>query len=238
VLGEWTAISLADLPKGFTGAFNVIQMKCRKAKNFRYLVQKLAVTDQLLGKFDGFERLVVGNCCDCLDVRVAIFLFRCEFAPNTVDQLAVAGISVCRCQQNCLRDCAIDHQRRLRSSSRFMPVDPSSVAANDATATHSPGVPQFEIWRAAGVQVLVTGRVELTNEKLKAEFFVWDVATGKVLAQAYVGRPDERLQISHAISSIIYDFARGNPRYVRFPAKHSLAWRSCVAVMNSPSPGA
>jgi len=80
----------------------------------------------------------------------------------------------------------------LRRSGRFMPVDSSSGAANDATSTLSPGVPQFEIWRTAGVQLLVTGRVELTNEKLKAEFFVWDVATGQfILAQTYVGRLDE-----------------------------------------------
>ena len=84
-----------------------------------------------------------------------------------------------------------------------MPVDPSSLTANDATSTLSPGLPQFEIWRGAGVQVLVTGRVELTNEKLKAEFFVCDVATGQVvLAQAQVGRPDEWLQISHAVTSV------------------------------------
>ena len=94
----------------------------------------------------------------------------------------------------------------LRSSGRFRAVDPSSVAANDTTASHSPGLPQFEIWRAAGVQVLVTGRIELTDEKLKAEFFVWDVATGQLIqAQAFGGLPDEWLQISHGMSSVIYE---------------------------------
>lgn len=101
----------------------------------------------------------------------------------------------------------------LGSTGRFKPVNVSATVAKEAAGVPSQRVPDFALWRAAGAQVLVTGRVVLTGEKLKAELFVWDVATGQTLAaQALVTRLDEWRQISDAMASVIYERCVGEKR--------------------------
>jgi TolB protein len=101
----------------------------------------------------------------------------------------------------------------LRGSGRFTPIHPSAIVARGTATARSRAVPQFGIWREAGAQVLVTGRTIWRDGKLKSEFFIWDVVTGQAIqGQVYVSGAEEWLQISHAISGVIYERFVGEKR--------------------------
>jgi TolB protein len=51
--------------------------------------------------------------------------------------------------------------------------------------------PQFEAWKAAGVQALVIGRVSRDGGRLRAEFRLWDVVAGQQIdGQQYFTDPN------------------------------------------------
>lgn len=91
----------------------------------------------------------------------------------------------------------------LRRSGYFAPVEtarfPDRAPAFDTA-------PQFEAWRTAGVQGLVTGRV--TREaggRVKAEFRLWDIASGQqITGQQYFTEPNNWRRIGHIISDAVF----------------------------------
>jgi TolB protein len=91
----------------------------------------------------------------------------------------------------------------LRRSGYFVPVDkarfPDKAPPFDAA-------PQFEAWKATGVQGLVTGRVTRDpSGRLKAEFRLWDVVSGQQIAgQQYFTDPNNWRRIGHIISDAVY----------------------------------
>lgn len=96
----------------------------------------------------------------------------------------------------------------LKRSGYFQPIDkarhPDRNPAFDA-------VPQFDAWRAAGVQGLVTGRVSRDGSgRLKAEFRLWDVVTGEQIdGQQYFTDPNNTRRVGHIISDAIYSKVTG-----------------------------
>ncbi|HSP24031.1 MAG TPA: Tol-Pal system beta propeller repeat protein TolB [Saliniramus sp.] len=94
-------------------------------------------------------------------------------------------------------------ENNLRRSGYFAPVAttsfPDRAPAFDAA-------PQFEAWRNAGVQGLVTGRV--TREaggRIKAEFRLWDIASGtQITGQQYFTDPNNWRRIAHIISDAVF----------------------------------
>jgi hypothetical protein len=101
----------------------------------------------------------------------------------------------------------------LRASGRFTPVDltNSSVPASPFLA-----LPPFDAWRSAGVQVLIRGRIRLADGKLTTEFFIWDIASRRVIhGQVYVGRADRADQwqwMAHSMSGVVYQDLTGEQR--------------------------
>ncbi len=91
----------------------------------------------------------------------------------------------------------------LRRSGYFVPMDkarfPDKAPAFDAA-------PQFEAWKATGVQGLVTGRVTRDpSGRLKTEFRLWDVVSGQQIAgQQYFTDPNNWRRIGHIISDAVY----------------------------------
>ncbi len=74
--------------------------------------------------------------------------------------------------------------------------------------------PRFEDWRLIKAQVLVTGKVIVTEEKLRAEFRLWDVIAGKeMIALAFSTTPDNWRRVAHIISDKIYKRLSGEEGY-------------------------
>jgi len=90
----------------------------------------------------------------------------------------------------------------MTASGRFLQIEPSAPLAETVSA-----VPQFDKWRGIDVDVLVTGRVTpASNGRRKAEFRLWDMASGKLLlAQQYMLDPEELRPVPHLIAAAIME---------------------------------
>ena len=74
--------------------------------------------------------------------------------------------------------------------------------------------PRFEDWRLIKAQALVTGKVTISDEKLRVEFRLWDVVASKeILALAFSTTPDNWRRVAHIISDKVYQRLTGEKGY-------------------------
>ena len=90
----------------------------------------------------------------------------------------------------------------LKRCGYFTPIDkgrfPEANPPFDAA-------PRFDAWKAAGVQALVPGRVAREAGRIRAEFRLWDVATGtQTDGQQYFTDPNNARRVGHIISDAIF----------------------------------
>ena len=90
----------------------------------------------------------------------------------------------------------------LKRSGYFAPLDKARHPERPSFDT----APQFEAWKAAGVQGLVVGRVSRDpSGRLKTEFRLWDVLGGQQSAgQQYFTDPNTWRRVGHIISDAVY----------------------------------
>ena len=74
--------------------------------------------------------------------------------------------------------------------------------------------PRFEDWRLIKAQALITGKVTVSEEKLRAEFRLWDVVAAKeMVALAFSTTPENWRRVGHLISDKIYQRLTGEEGY-------------------------
>ena len=101
----------------------------------------------------------------------------------------------------------------LRGSGGFAPMPWDTLVKTDTGSAATFNVPQFDVWRRAGAQALVTGSLAPAGEKLRFGFRLWDISTGKQLSgREYVAGADDWRQIAHATAGQVYERLTGQTR--------------------------
>lgn len=109
------------------------------------------------------------------------------------------------------RDIAGVVSNDLARSGLFRLINPAAVAGSTTTGA---GVPNFQNWKVAGAQALVTGRVEGSGGSVRVEFRLWDVLPqAQIQGTAYTTTQSNWRRISHIIADVIYERLLGEKGY-------------------------
>jgi len=102
-------------------------------------------------------------------------------------------------------------EKNFRRSGLFNPLKKESFVQKPDIAHAKP---RFEDWKLIKAQALVTGKVTITENKLRAEFRLWDVIAAKeMVALAFSTTPDNWRRVAHIISDKIYQRLTGETGY-------------------------
>jgi TolB protein len=102
-------------------------------------------------------------------------------------------------------------ETNLLRSGLFNPLEKDSFVQKPGIAHLKP---RFEDWKLIKAQALITGKVNIVNDKLRIEFRLWDVLAAKeIMSLAFTTVPDNWRRVAHIISDKIYQRLTGEEGY-------------------------
>ncbi len=102
-------------------------------------------------------------------------------------------------------------EKNLKTSGLFNPINKDAFLQAPDIANLKP---RFEDWNLIKAQVLITGKVNFVNEKLRVEFRLWDILAGKeIMALAFTTVPNNWRRVGHIISDKVYEELTGEKGY-------------------------
>jgi len=103
-------------------------------------------------------------------------------------------------------------QADLAGTGLFEPLDPASFIEKSASVL---AVPKFSDWRIIKAQALLVGKAErLPDGRIKAQFRLWDVFSGKQLAgEQFFIKQDNWRRVGHVIADTVYKRMTGESGY-------------------------
>jgi len=102
-------------------------------------------------------------------------------------------------------------ENNLKKSGLFNPIKKEAFLQKPDIAHLKP---RFEDWKLIKSQALITGKVELIDEKLRVEFRLWDILAGKeMLALAFTTVPTNWRRVGHIITDKVYERLTGEKGY-------------------------
>ena len=102
-------------------------------------------------------------------------------------------------------------ESNLRQTGLFNPLEKDAFLQKPDIAHLKP---RFEDWNLIKAQALITGKVEIVDEKLRVEFRLWDVlAAQEMLALAFTTVPTNWRRVGHIITDKVYERLTGESGY-------------------------
>ena len=102
-------------------------------------------------------------------------------------------------------------EKNLKTSGLFNPLNKDAFLQAPDIANLKP---RFEDWSLIKAQALITGKVNLVDEKLRVEFRLWDVLAGKeMMALAFTTVPTNWRRVGHIITDKVYERLTGEKGY-------------------------
>ena len=102
-------------------------------------------------------------------------------------------------------------ENNLKHTGLFNPLEKDAFLQKPEIAHLKP---RFEDWALIKSQALITGKVEIVDEKLRVEFRLWDVLAAKeMLALAFTTVPTNWRRVGHIITDKVYERLTGEKGY-------------------------
>ena len=102
-------------------------------------------------------------------------------------------------------------EKNFKSTGLFNPLKKDAFVQKPDIAHLKP---RFEDWRLIKAQALVTGKLLVSEDKLKIEFRLWDLTAAKEMtALAFTTTPSNWRRVAHIISDKIYERLTGEEGY-------------------------
>ena len=102
-------------------------------------------------------------------------------------------------------------ENNLKQTGLFNPLEKDAFLQEPEIAHLKP---RFEDWALIKSHALITGKVEIVDEKLRVEFRLWDVLAAKeMLALAFTTVPTNWRRVGHIITDKVYERLTGEKGY-------------------------